>query len=456
MSFTAIDPATGERTREYPAMSPEEFAAAVAGCQSAFLSWRSTSMGRRAELVRNLGSILRARQDRFAELMTREMGKPAREARGEIEKCATVCDFYAERAAGFLAPQRVETSARQSFVTFQPIGIVFAIMPWNYPFWQVFRFAAPNLMAGNGALLKHAPNVPGCALAVEEIFRAAGFPDDLFRTLLIDHDRAAELIADPRVRGVTLTGSTLAGKTVAANAAAHVKKSVLELGGSDPCIVLEDADLELATRVCVASRLMNAGQSCIAAKRCIVVEPVFAELQERIVAEMGGARFGDPRNEANRIGPLARRDLRDRLHEQVRGSVERGAALLVGGEVPDRPGWFYPPTVLGNVGPGMPAYDEEMFGPVLSIVPVANEREAIAVANDTRYGLGASIFTRDLERGRRIAAEEIDAGNCFVNAFVRSDPALPFGGVKESGYGRELSLFGIHEFVNVKTVWIEG
>ena len=456
MSFTAIDPATGERTREYPAMLPEEFAAAVAGCQNAFLSWRGTSMEERSRLVRNLAGILRERQNNFAELMTREMGKPLREARGEIEKCAMVCEFYAERAPGFLAPQPVETSAHQSFITFQPIGIVFAIMPWNYPFWQVFRFAAPTLMAGNGALLKHAPNVPGCALAIEGIFRDAGFPEDLFRALLVGHGRAAELIADPRVRAVTLTGSTLAGKTVAATAAAHVKKSVLELGGSDPCIVLEDADLALATRECVTSRLMNAGQSCIAAKRCIVVEPVLAELQERIVEAMGSATFGDPRNPGNRIGPLAREDLRDRLHEQVRGSVERGATLLLGGEVPDLPGWFYPPTVLGDVARGMPAYDEEMFGPALSIVPVADEREAIAVANDTRYGLGASVFTRDLERGRRIAAQEIEAGNCFVNAFVRSDPQLPFGGVKESGYGRELSFFGIHEFVNVKSVWVAG
>ena len=455
MSFTAIDPATGLRIRDYPEMSPGDFASAVAGCHNAFLAWRDTGMEERSRLVRNLAVILRERREDFAELMTREMGKPLREARAEIEKCAMVCEFYAEHAPGYLAPQPVDTSARQSFIAFQPIGIVFAIMPWNYPFWQVFRFSAPNLMAGNGALLKHAPNVPGCALAIEGIFREAGFPEDLFRALLIDHDRAAELIADPRVRAVTLTGSTLAGKTVAATAAAHVKKSVLELGGSDPCIVLEDADLALATRECVTSRLMNAGQSCIAAKRCIVVEPVLAELQERVVEAMGAATFGDPADEASRIGPLAREDLRDRLHAQVRGSVERGASLLLGGDVPDRPGWFYPPTVLGGVAAGMPAYDEELFGPVISIVAVADEREAIAVANDTRYGLGASIYTRDLERGRRIAAEEIDAGNCFVNAFVRSDPQLPFGGVKESGYGRELSLFGIHEFVNVKSVWIE-
>ena len=454
MPFTAIDPATGRRIREYPEMSPGDYARAVDGCQEAFLSWRDTGMEERARRVRNLAVVLRERREDFAGLMTREMGKPLREARGEIEKCAMVCEFYAKQAPGYLAPQPVETAARRSFVTFQPIGIVFAIMPWNYPFWQVFRFAAPTLMAGNGALLKHAPNVPGCGLAIEGVFREAGFPDGLLRALLIDHGRAAELIADPRVRAVTLTGSTAAGKTVAATAAAHVKKSVLELGGNDPCIVLEDADLELATRECVASRLMNAGQSCIAAKRCIVVEPVLAELRERVVAAMGAATFGDPRDEANRIGPLAREDLRDRLHVQVRDSVERGASLLLGGEVPGRPGWFYPPTVLDAVAPGMPAYEDELFGPVLSIVPVADEREAVAVANDTRYGLGASVFTRDLERGRRIAAEEIEAGNCFVNAFVRSDPQLPFGGVKESGYGRELSLFGIHEFVNVKSVWV--
>ncbi len=454
MAFTAINPSTGRHIRDYPEMSPGDYARAVADCQSAFRAWRDTPMEERSRLVEGLAVVLRERRDEFAELMTREMGKPLREARAEVEKCAMVCEFYARRAPGYLAPQPAKTPARQSFVTFQPIGIVFAIMPWNYPFWQVFRFAAPNLMAGNGALLKHAPNVPGCALAIEAVFRAAGFPDGLFRALFIDHERAAELIADPRVRAVTLTGSTAAGKAVAATAAAHVKKSVLELGGNDPCVVLEDADLELAVDQCVTSRLINAGQSCIAAKRCIVVEPALAEVRERVVEAMGAATFGDPLDEASGIGPLAREDLRDRLHAQVRGSVERGASLLLGGEVPARPGWFYPPTVLAGVRPGMPAYEEELFGPVVSIVPVANEREAIAVANDTRYGLGASVFTRDLERGRRIAAEEIDAGNCFVNAFVRSDPELPFGGVKESGYGRELSLFGIHEFVNVKSVWV--
>ncbi len=454
MRFTVTDPATGQRIGEYPRMSSGDCARAVAGCHDAFLAWRDASVEKRARRVGKLADVLRRGCEDFARLMAREMGKPLREARAEVEKCATVCEFYAAQAPGYLAPQPVESAARQSFVAFRPIGVVLAIMPWNYPFWQVFRFAAPTLAAGNGALLKHAPNVPGCALAIERVFREAGFPDDLFRTLLIGHGRAAETIADPRVRAVALTGSTRAGKAVAALAAAHVKKSVLELGGSDPCIVLEDADLALAVRECVTSRLANAGQSCVAAKRCIVVEPVLAEMRERIVAAMGRASWGDPLDEASRIGPLAREDLRDRLHGQVRGSVERGAALLLGGETPRHPGWFYPPTVLDGVASGMPAYEEELFGPVLSIMPVADEREAVAVANDTRYGLGASIFTRDLERGRRIATEEIDAGNCFVNAFVRSDPKLPFGGVKESGYGRELSLFGIHEFVNVKSVWI--
>ena len=454
MSFIAINPATGRRIRQYPEMSSGDFARAVSGCQSAFLAWRETDVDYRSRLVRNLAVILRERRQDLAGLMTAEMGKPLWEARAEIDKCALLCEYYADHGPGFLAPQPVATAARQSFITFQPIGLVLAIMPWNYPFWQVFRFAAPTLMAGNGALLKHAPNVPGCGLALQEIFREAGFPEDLFRTLLIDHDRAAELIADSRVRAVTLTGSTAAGKAVAATAAAHVKKCVLELGGSDPCIVLEDADLALVTRECVTSRLLNAGQSCISAKRCIVVEHVLADLQEQIVAAMGAVTYGDPLDEDSRIGPLAREDLRRRLHAQVRASVERGASLLLGGEVPDRPGWFYPPTVLADVTPGMPAYEEELFGPVLPIVAVADEREAIAVANDTRYGLGAAVFTQDLERGRRIASQEIEAGSCFVNAFVRSTPELPFGGVKESGYGRELSFFGIHEFVNVKSVWI--
>ena len=454
MPFKVIDPSTGRRIREYSGMSSRDLARAVSGCQDAFLAWRETGMEKRSRLARILAAVLRARREDLAGLMTQEMGKPVQEARAEIDKCAWVCEYYAEHAPGYLVPQSVETSARQSFITFQPIGIVFAIMPWNYPFWQVFRFAAPTLMAGNGALLKHAPNVPGCGLAIEEIFREAGFPEDLFRTLLIGHERAAELIADPRVRAVTLTGSTQAGKAVARAAAGHVKKCVLELGGSDPCIVLEDADLELVTRECVTSRLLNSGQSCIAAKRCIVVAPALAELQERIVEAMRAATWGDPLDEASLIGPLAREDLRERLHAQVCGSTRRGASLLLGGYVPDRPGWFYPPTVLAGVTPGMPAYEEEVFGPVLPIVPVAGEREAIAVANDTRFGLGASVFTRDLERGRQIAEQEIEAGSCFVNTFVRSDPRLPFGGIKESGYGRELSFFGMHEFVNVKSVWI--
>ena len=454
MAYTVIDPSTGRRIREYPEMSSRDIAGAVSGCHSAFLAWREKDVEHRSRLARNLAAVLRRRRTECAELMTREMGKPVQEARAEIDKCALVCEYYAGHAPRFLVPQPVETAARQSFITFQPIGIVFAIMPWNYPFWQVFRFAAPTLMAGNGALLKHAPNVPGCGLAIERIFREAGFPEDLFRTVLIGHERAAELIADPRVRAVTLTGSTVAGRAVAEAAASHVKKCVLELGGSDACIVLEDADLELAARECVTSRLLNSGQSCIAAKRCIVVESVEAELRERIVEAMGAATYGDPLDEASRIGPLAREDLRDRLHAQVRDSARRGASLLLGGTVPDRPGWYYPPTVLAGVTPGMPAYEEELFGPVLPIVTVADEREAIAVANDTRFGLGASVFTRDPERARRIAEREIDAGSCFVNTFVRSDPRLPFGGVKESGYGRELSFFGIHEFVNVKSVWI--
>ena len=454
MSFPVVSPVTGERVGEYPATSRDEVAAAVTGCHEAFLRWRRTDVERRARLLRNAAGILREQAEDFADLMTTEMGKPLAEAQAEVEKCAGVCDYYAENTGDFLSRQPVATDAGESFVTFQPIGIVFAIMPWNFPFWQVVRFAAPTLMAGNGALLKHAPNVPGCALAIESVFREAGLPDNLFRSLLVGHEEAAELIADPRVRAVTLTGSTRAGKAVASNAARHVKKSVLELGGSDPYVILEDADVAAAAEACVTSRLINSGQSCVAAKRFVVVESVLAEFQERIVEGMGRASFGDPREAGTRIGPMAREDLRDHLHEQVQASVAAGATLLLGGEVPDRPGWFYPPTVLGDVRSGMPAYEEELFGPVASIIPVSDEDAAIAVANDTSYGLGAAVFTRDLARGRRIAEEELDAGACFVNAFVRSDPRLPFGGVKESGYGRELSPFGIHEFVNVKTVWI--
>jgi succinate-semialdehyde dehydrogenase/glutarate-semialdehyde dehydrogenase len=404
--------------------------------------------------MRRAAEILRNNASGYARLMAQEMGKPISGGKAEVEKCAWACDYYAENAERFLTPEVVETDASRSFVAFEPLGVVLAVMPWNFPFWQVVRFAAPALMAGNVGVLKHASNVPGCALAIEELFREAGFPDNVFRTLLVGSREVKSIIRHRLVRAVTLTGSTDAGKSVARYAGQALKKTVLELGGSDPYVVLEDADLDLAVETCTASRLVNSGQSCIAAKRFIVVEQVREEFERRFVERMAMAKMGDPMDPETQVGPQARRDLRDDLHRQVVESIERGARCLLGGEVPEGEGAFYPPTVLTDVTKGMPAYDEELFGPVAAIIPAKNERAAIKVANDSIFGLGAAVFTRDTSRGERIAREELEAGSCFVNALVKSDPRLPFGGIKESGYGRELSHFGIKEFVNIKTVWV--
>jgi succinate-semialdehyde dehydrogenase / glutarate-semialdehyde dehydrogenase len=457
MSWTAVNPATGETLKEYPEMSAAEVEEILQAAHGAQRQWRGSDFALRAERMNRAAGILRERAEDYARLMTREMGKPLSQARGEVEKCAWVCEYYAENARDQLAPERVDTpdTEANTYVAFDPIGIVLAIMPWNFPFWQVFRFAAPNLMAGNAGILKHAPNVPGCALAIEEVFHDAGFPPELFRSVLVDLDETSRIIEHPLVRGVTLTGSVGAGKAVASQAGAQIKKTVLELGGSDPYIILEDADLGLAVETCVTSRMLNSGQSCIAAKRFLVVAELREDFERRMVERMQQAVMGDPMDEATTLGPQARLDLREQLHRQVRESVDAGARLLMGGELPEGPGAFYPPTVLTDVEPGMPAYHEELFGPVASIIEVGGEAEAIRVANDTAFGLGAAVFTADRERGERLAVQELDAGACFVNAFVRSDPRLPFGGVKESGYGRELSPFGIREFVNVKTVWVE-
>jgi len=354
-----------------------------------------------------------------------------------------------------LSRESISTEASNSFACFEPLGVILAVMPWNFPFWQVFRFAAPALMAGNVGVLKHASNVPGCALAIEQVFQQAGFPADVFRTLLIDNRAAKAVIKNKYVKAVTLTGSTAAGQSVAANAGKALKKSVLELGGCDPYLVLADADIEAAAAACATSRLINSGQSCIAAKRFIVVESVLEEFERRFVAHMSAAKMGDPMNEENSIGPQARHDLRDELHDQVQKSIAKGARCLLGGKIPVGPGAYYPPTVLTDVKKGMVAYHEELFGPVASIIPVKNERAAIQVANDSIFGLGAAVFTRDVARGERIAATELEAGCCFVNDFVKSDPRLPFGGIKTSGYGRELSHYGIKEFVNIKTVSVK-
>ena len=451
-----MNPATGKTVKEYDELSLEEVEELIENMNNEFRKWRKKPFSERAELMKRAAQILRDGADEYAKLMAIEMGKPIKGGRSEANKCAWVCDYYAENAEEFLKPEIVETDADKSFVSYQPLGIVFAVMPWNFPFWQVFRFAAPALMAGNAGLLKHAPNVPGCALAIEEVFHKAGFPKNIFRSLIIDVSLAKSVIENPLVKAVTLTGSTRAGKAVAAEAGAVIKKCVLELGGSDPYVILEDALIKDSVNISVASRLINSGQSCIASKRFIIVEKVYDEFERLFVEEMKKYKMGDPLEEDTNIGPQARFDLRDELHRQVTESVEKGAKILLGGEIPDLPGAYYPQTVLTNVSKGMPAFDEELFGPVASLIKVKDEDEAIMVANDTVFGLGAAVFTQDIKKGERIATEELEAGACFVNAFVRSDPRLPFGGIKESGYGRELSYHGIKEFVNAKTVYIKN
>jgi succinate-semialdehyde dehydrogenase/glutarate-semialdehyde dehydrogenase len=454
--FETTDPATGRHGSSYPGHTPEEALTLADGTRQAFETWRRTSFDHRAALMGKAASVLRARQAEFAGLMTAEMGKTRKEGLAEIEKCAFNCDHFARNAPRYLAPEPVDLGGPRAFVTFNPLGVVLAVMPWNFPFWQVFRFAAPALMAGNGALLKHASNVPGCALAIESVFREAGFPDDLFRTLLIPSRDVRALIEAPSVSAVTLTGSVAAGRQVAAAAGGALKKSVLELGGSDAYLVLEDAETAKAARICAAARMVNGGQSCIAGKRFIVVAALREAFERAFVEAMKAYEMGDPRDEATKLGPMQSVRARDEIHDQVQKSIAKGARLLLGGEVPGRPGAWYPATVLTDVRPGMPVHDEEVFGPVAAIIEAADEADAIRIANASPFGLGSGVITQDLARGERIAAEELEAGLAFVNGNVRSDPRMPFGGVKESGYGRECSHFGIREFVNVKSVVVEG
>jgi succinate-semialdehyde dehydrogenase / glutarate-semialdehyde dehydrogenase len=454
MALDAVNPATGETIKTYDEMTPQQAAAAVEEAHAAWKSWRTTPFSERARPMKKAAGILRERKEELARLMALEMGKPFKQGIAEAEKCALGCDYYAEHAEAHLAPEIIKTEATKSYVAFEPLGVVLAVMPWNFPFWQVFRFAAPALMAGNTGVLKHASNVPGCAMAIEDVFVQAGFPKGVFRTLLIGSRQVKAVIEHSLVRAVTLTGSTPAGKAVAAQAGAALKKTVLELGGSDPYIILEDADLDHAVNTCATSRLINSGQSCVNAKRFIVVEPLAAAFTEKFVAAMKARRMGDPLAEDTEIGPQARPDLRDELHKQVVDSIAKGARLLLGGEIPPGNGSFYPPTVLAGVRPGMPAYEEELFGPVASILAARDEADAVRIANDSIFGLGAAVFTRDVARGERVA-RELEAGCTFVNTLVASDPRLPFGGIKESGYGRELGTYGIKEFVNLKTVYIK-
>ncbi len=451
----SINPATGEPGKSYKLLDQKAILAKIAVAQEAQAGWCSTNFGYRQNQMMAAAQALRERKDEYAMLMVEEMGKPIQDARAEVEKCALVCEFYAKGAAQFLADEVVLTEAKNSVVAFQPLGLVLAVMPWNFPFWQVFRFAAPALMAGNGGLLKHASNVPGCAAAIEELFESVGFPKGLFTNLHITSKQVAGIVRHPLVKAVTLTGSEPAGRSVAKLAGESLKKTVLELGGSDPYLVLADADLELAAETCKSSRLMNAGQSCISAKRFIVVKEVYDKFMKLFQEKMAAVAFGDPSLESTTMGPMARLDLRDELHEQVTRSIEAGAKCLLGGKIPKGAGAFYPPTILADVKPGMPAYDDELFGPVAAVIKAQDEDDAIRIANDTAFGLGAAVFTQNEDKGFWIAKEKLNAGSCFVNAMVKSDPRLPFGGINNSGYGRELSSFGIREFVNVKTVWVQ-
>ncbi len=453
MLWHSINPATGELRQSYRPWAAERVQEALAAVAAVTPSWAATPIGVRAELLRSLALVLRNRKTQVAALMTAEMGKLLREAEAEVIKCAWVCDYYAEQSAAFLADESQSTEARKSLVTYPPLGTLLAIMPWNFPFWQVIRCAVPALAAGNTLVLKHAANVPECALSLQGLFAEAGFPAGVFTTLLITGSQAMALIGDPRIQAVSLTGSEEVGRQVAAEAGRHLKKAVLELGGSDPFVVLDDAELETTVTTAVNARFLNAGQSCIAAKRFIVVEAIAEDFLNRFAEAIRRLRPGDPLDPATSLAPLARADLREQLHQQVQTSLALGAQGLVGGEILPGPGYFYAPTLLDQVQPGMPAYEEELFGPVAAVIRVRDEAEALRVANDSGFGLGGSVWTGDQVRGEAFA-RRLACGCAFVNAMVKSDPRLPFGGIKASGYGRELSLAGIREFVNIQSLWV--
>ena len=449
----SLNPATGKEIARYAVHSDVQLHSMLAAAHTAFLQWSRVSVAERTKALSNVADAILARKDAHAALIASEMGKPLKESLAEVEKCASAARYYAQHAEAFLADQVVKTEYRKSYATYQPLGVILGVMPWNFPFWQALRFIFPALAAGNVCLLKHASNVPGSALAIESIFREAGLPANLVQALLIPGSRVEALIADPRVAAVTLTGSTPAGKAVASAAGKYLKKTVLELGGSDPYLILEDCNLEHAIKTCGASRLNNCGQSCVSAKRLIVAgEKNKARFEQGIIDIFRAAKMGNPLESATTLGPMSRADLRDELHQQVMRSVQAGAKLLLGGENPGGDSAFYPPTILTDVKKGMAAYGEELFGPVAVIIPAKDEEEAITIANDTPFGLGGAVFSTDLARAENIAREQVHSGLCFVNMMVRSDPRLPFGGVKESGYGRELGPFGLHEFVNIKTV----
>jgi succinate-semialdehyde dehydrogenase / glutarate-semialdehyde dehydrogenase len=451
-----VNPATGEPGRTYDKHTIDDAHAAAEAAHRAFREWRRTSFAERGAILHKAADILRTRKDEFARLMTEEMGKTVDDGRAEVTKCAFHCDWFADHAQEYLANEPVDFDGEEAFVAFNPLGVILAIMPWNFPFWQVFRAAAPALMAGNAMLLKHASNVPGSALGIEELLHRAGVPKDLFRTLILPSREIEELIKDDNISAVTLTGSVAAGRSVATAAGSVLKKCVLELGGADAYVVLEDADIPAAAKLAATARMVNGGQSCIAGKRFIVVRSVLEPFEKALVDAMRTYEMGDPTKDGTRLGPMQSVKARDEIHRQVSESIRKGARLMLGGKIPDRPGAWYPATVLTNVLPGQPAHDEEVFGPVAAIIGADDENDAIRIANASEFGLGSGVMTRDLDRGRRIASQELEAGLSFVNENVRSDSRAPFGGVKHSGYGRECGVYGIHEFVNIKTVHVKA
>jgi acyl-CoA reductase-like NAD-dependent aldehyde dehydrogenase len=453
MAIESINPTTEEVMRTYDELSDAEVERALAQAHAAYQSWRGTSFAHRASTLKKAAAYLRSHKEELARLATLEMGKPITQAEAEVEKSAWGCEYYAENAEQMLADEHIKATGRDSYVAYSPLGVILAIMPWNFPFWQVFRPIAPAVMAGNALVLKHASNVPQCALAIERVMCEAGFPEGLFRTLLISGKRTLRVVEDPRIRLVTLTGSDDAGSQVAAAAGRHLKKTVLELGGSDPYIVLADADLDLAAKVGAVARNQNNGQSCIAAKRFIVVDSVAEAFEHRFIDAVSALKVGDPLERSTNIGPLARNDLRDALDRQVQASIGQGARVALGGARGTGRGYFYQPTVLLGVTPDMAAFREETFGPAAAVIRVKDEAEAIRFANDSPYGLGASLWSNDLDKAQQLA-RQIESGSVFINGMVASDPRLPFGGTKRSGYGRELSLFGIRELVNIQTIWI--
>lgn len=455
MAIETVNPHTGQLLKSYDEMSVEETANIINDVHTAYLDWQNSDFSYRASLMKKAADILESKQDEWAKLMALEMGKPIQQGRLEALKCAKVCHYYADNAQDFLSPRHIETDNQKSYVCYRPLGTVFAIMPWNFPFWQVFRYLCPTLMAGNTGVLKHAPISTGTGFAIERIIQEAGFPDNVFRHLALTDEVAASVIENPKIIAVTLTGSERAGSIVGGLAANNLKKVVLELGGSDPYVICDDADISLAADQIVKSRMNNTGQVCIAAKRVIGSFKTITALKELILPKLDTYIMGDPLSEETNFGPMARRDLRDEVHKQVEESIHQGATLLKGGKIPDMPGFYYPPTVLDNVKPGMIAFDKEIFGPVVSFIEAKDEDDALRLANQTPYGLGAAVFTQDLEKGEHIARDILQAGACFVNSLVASDPRLPFGGIKLSGYGRELSAEGIKEFVNTKTVVVK-